>query len=546
MKRIPLFLLCLFTLTTIAQSPDQFTKIDQLFSAWNNATPGGSIAIQQGDKIIYHKAFGLADLEHNVPNTTETIFESGSVAKQFTAMSILLLAAEGKLALTDDIRKYVPEIPKYSTTITIQMLLNHTSGLKDWGSVGALTGWPRTTRAYTQDLALQIMSNQKSTNYAPGTEYSYSNSNYSLLVTIVERMSGQSLSAFTEEKLFKPLGMTHTQWRDNFREIVPNRAVAYRKQKGVYEQLMPFEDIHGHGGLLTTTADLLKWNSLLETYAIGGKQVYQWRVQKGKLSNGKEISYAAGLFVDSVFGYDEISHSGATAGYRAWLAYYPSLKLSVVALSNDGSFNPTRMGEQIVDLFMPTTPDEPMNLEPMAMNEPATEFVASLPSPEESDLKKFEGLWRSVRHMDVQKIERKNQTLINNQVTATIISRDTLFFDRKWIRTQPNRMLTIRRGDTLSYVKVSAPDLSPTSLTDLTGTYQSEEANATYRVDLRNSEVWITNNGLISVKLRPSFKDGFFSNDGDLYEFKRNKKGKVVKLLVSTARATQVPFTKVR
>jgi CubicO group peptidase (beta-lactamase class C family) len=539
-------LLCLLALSTLAQPPDQLKKIDQLFSAWNNATPGVVVAIQQGDKIIYHKAFGLADLEHNVPNTTETIFESGSVAKQFTAMSILLLAAEGKLSLTDDIRKYVPEIPKYSTTITIQMLLNHTSGLKDWGSVGALTGWPRTTRAYTQDLALQIISNQKSTNYTPGTEYSYSNSNYSLLVTIAERVSGQSLAVFTEEKLFKPLGMTHTQWRDNFREIVPNRAIAYRRQNGAYEQLMPFEDIYGHGGLLTTTADLLKWNSLLETYAIGGKRVYQWRVQKGKLSNGKEISYAAGLFVDKVFGYDEISHSGATAGYRAWLAYYPSLQLSVVALSNDGSFHPTSMGKQIVDLFMPTTPAEPMSLEPMSMNEPAAEYVASLPMLGESDLKRFEGLWRSVRHMDVQKIERKNQTLVNNQMTATVISRDTLFFDRKWIHTQPNRMLTIRRGDTLSYVKVPAPDLSSASLTDLAGTYHSEEADATYLVDLRNSEVWITTNSLISFKLKASFKDGFFSDDGDLYEFKRNKKGKVVKLLVSTGRATHVPFTKVR
>jgi CubicO group peptidase (beta-lactamase class C family) len=382
-------LLFLLALPSFAQTTDQLKKIDQLFSAWNNATPGVAVAVQQGDNIIYNKAFGLADLEHTVPNTTETIFESGSVAKQFTAMSILLLASEGKLSVTDDIRKYVPEIPKYNTTITIQMLLNHTSGLKDWGSVGSLTGWPRTTRVYTQDLALQIMSKQKSTNYTPGTEYSYSNSNYSLMVTIVERVSGKSLAAFTEEKLFKPLGMTNTQWRDNFREVVPNRAIAYRKQNGVYEQLMPFEDIHGHGGLLTTTSDLLKWNALLETHALGGKQVYNWRVQKGKLTNGKEIIYAAGINVSKFYGFDEISHSGATAGYRAWLAYYPEKKISIVVLSNDGSFNPTGIGRQMAEIMLSDPRSQQLDFAPvMSLMSPALIMCVRHVTLAEPDLEK--------------------------------------------------------------------------------------------------------------------------------------------------------------
>ncbi len=430
-------ILSLLALPSFAQTTDQLKKIDQLFSTWNNATPGVAVVVQQGDNIIYNKAFGLADLEHNVPNTTETIFESGSVAKQFTAMSILLLAAEGKLSVTDDIRKYVPEIPKYTTTITIQMLLNHTSGLKDWGSVGSLTGWPRTTRVYTQDLALQIMSKQKSTNYIPGTEYSYSNANYSLLVTIVERVSGKSLAAFTEEKLFKPLGMTNTQWRDNFREIVPNRAIAYHKKNGTYEQLMPFEDIHGHGGLLTTTGDLLKWNSLLEKHSIGGDQVYNWRVQKGKLTNGKEIIYAGGINVSKFYGFDEISHSGATAGYRAWLAYYPEKKISIVALSNDGSFNPTGIGRQMSEIILSDSRSQQLDFAPVIFDESGSDYVRAPRVLTEPDLKKFEGIWRSVRHMDVQTVERKDNVLFNNKSRGIVISRDTLFFDRKWISSKP-------------------------------------------------------------------------------------------------------------
>jgi CubicO group peptidase (beta-lactamase class C family) len=544
MKIINTFFVLLFTISSFAQQPEQLKKIDQLFSNWNNATPGVAIAVQQGDKVIYNKAFGLADLEHNVPNTPSTIFESGSVAKQFTAMSILLLAAEGKLLLTDDIRKYVPEIPKYNTIITIQMLLNHTSGLKDWGSVGGLTGWPRTTRAYTQDLALQIISKQKSTNYTPGTEYSYSNSNYSLMVTIVERISGKSLAAFTEEKLFKPLGMSNTQWRDNFREIVHNRAIAYRKTKTGYEQLMPFEDIHGHGGLLTTTGDLLKWNSLLETHAIGGDKVYDWRVQKGKLTNGNEISYAAGLFVDKFSGLYEISHSGATAGYRAWLAYYPELKLSVVALSNDGSFNPTGIGRQIAEVFLPAVSLEQIDFFNLVEDE-VSSGTSSARILAEPDLKKFVGIWRSVRHMDVQTIERKDNILLNNNTRAIAINGDTLYSDRRWISIKPNRVLIGSGTDTLSYTKVLAPDLSFRSVTALAGIYKSDEAEASYLVEIKNNEVWVNNKPFSAFKLNPSFKDGFFSDGGELYEFKRDKKGKVTQLLVSTGRAMHIPFNKV-
>lgn len=265
-----------------AQPIDTVKQLDALFSRWNNATPGAAIAIQRGENLIYNKAFGLSDLEHNVPNTPETIFESGSVAKQFTAAAILMLAVDGQLNLQDDIRKFIPELPVYDAPITIQHLLNHTSGLKDWGSVGALTGWPRTTRVYTQALALDIMSKQTSLNFKPGSKYSYSNSNYSLLATIVERVSKKSLAQFTDSVFFKPLGMHHTQWRDNFREVVPDRAIAYSGHENNYQQLMPFENIHGHGGLLTTTGDLLKWNKLLETKTIVGETVPNGEFKKAK------------------------------------------------------------------------------------------------------------------------------------------------------------------------------------------------------------------------------------------------------------------------
>lgn len=355
-------LVCLLWQAAFAQPNDTTSRIDNIFSSWNNATPGGSILVARGTTILYHKAFGLADLERNVPNTTETIFEAGSVSKQFTAYSILLLQSEGKLSVSDDVRKYIPELPLYEAPITIQHLLNHTSGLKDWGSVGAISGFGRGTKIYTLKIALDIIFRQKTTNFRPGDQYSYSNSNYSLLVEIVQRVSKQSLEDFTRERLFKPMGLSNTRWRSNFRDVIPGRAEAYSKTNNGYRHEMPFEHVHGHGGLLTTTGDLLKWNQLLEKH----DAVYNVRIQKGKLNSGSEITYAAGIQHGNINGTAEIAHSGATAGYRAWLAYYPSKKITVTLLSNDGSAAPVGLGKQVAEVYFGKTPEvfNPVDVQP--------------------------------------------------------------------------------------------------------------------------------------------------------------------------------------
>lgn len=532
MKRFLLtFLLFICFLKSQSQT-DTIAVIDKLFSKWNNSTPGGSVLVAQGDKIIYHKAFGLADLEHNVPNTTETIFESGSVAKQFVAASILLLASEGKLSVNDDVRKYVPELPVYNAPIIIQHLLNHTSGLKDWGSVGELTGWPRTTRVYTQELALQTMIKQKSLNFTPGSEYSYSNSNYSMLVNIVERVSKQSLADFTRTRFFEPLGMTNTQWRDNFREIVPNRAIAYSLQsRNVYQQNMPFENVHGHGGLLTTTGDLLKWNSLLEKHQIGGDQVYNWRVQKGKLNNGKEISYAGGITVNSFNGFKEISHSGATAGYRAWLAYYPQKKITIILLSNDASSGVVGSGGEIAKLYFGQTAPMKKERKPITISE--------------TDAQRFTGTYKSIRNFDVFGIEYKDGKILSNGNALNAAHRDTLYLDNlTWIASKPRVILLKNSQDTSSYRKVNPPDLNPKSMQTLSGVYASDEADATWTVEIKNAEVWVHVKPALSIKLKPSFQDAYLGAEGELFEFKRDKKGNVTGLDVSSSRAERVPFVK--
>lgn len=525
-------ILCVSFFPAMSQAVDTLRLIDEIFSHWNNATPGGSVLVAKGDKIIYQKAFGLADLEHNTPNTIETIFEAGSVSKQFTAASILLLATEGKLSTQDDVRKYIPELPVYDAPILIQYLLNHTSGLKDWGVIGSLTGWPRTTRVYTQELAFEIMCKQKSLNFTPGTEYSYSNSNYSLLVTLVERISKQSLSEFTRTRFFEPLGMTHTQWRDNFRKIVPNRAVAYSKTASGYEQQMPFENIHGHGGLLTTPADLMKWNTLLVTHAIGGDKMYADRIQRGVLKNGTTIHYAAGLSIGDFNGYKEISHSGATAGYRAWLAYYPDKKITVAILSNDSDGNVVNAGKKIAELLLGTPPVNSQTPSAVSLSEP--------------ELRKFTGTYRSIRGIDFFTIEYKDNTLLSNGKAFMPIHRDTLYQNGlKWVYVKPGRMLIKNAQDTSSYRKINPMNTSFQYSQALAGTYYSQEAETEFTITIKNNEVWINRKPETSYKLEPDFYDGFSGEEFELLEFKRDKKGNVTGFEISMNRAERIPFTKV-
>jgi CubicO group peptidase (beta-lactamase class C family) len=307
---------------------------------------GCSVGLQVGATVIT-RGVGLADLERNAPLTAASIIEAGSVSKQFTAAAVLLLALDGKLGLDDDIRRWFPELPTYQAPITVRHLLTHTSGLRDWGAVVALEGWPRGTRAHTNAHVVLVASRQRALNYAPGATYSYTNTGYNLLAVLVERVSGQSLAAFTAARLFTPLGMTHTSWRDQYARIVPGRALAYTAGTTPTTD-MPNENAYGNGGLLTTAADLLKWTDALNRGALG-RAFNDSLVQRMVVTNGDTIDYAMGVNVLQHRGTRELSHSGATGGYRAHLLHFPERNAGVSVLCNGGGLNATTIAEQIAD-----------------------------------------------------------------------------------------------------------------------------------------------------------------------------------------------------
>ncbi|CAN5764647.1 serine hydrolase domain-containing protein [soil metagenome] len=337
-----------------AQQPtDAAARVDEVFREWNSTTsPGCAVEAAIGGRSVASRAYGMSDLEHGIRNSPATIFEAGSVSKQFTAAAIVLLALDGKLSLDDDVRRFVPEIPDYGHTITLRHLLTHTSGLRDWGSVASITGWGRSNRTHDHEHVVDILSRQRALNYTPGERYSYTNSGYNLLAVIVDRVSGMSFAEFSKQRIFEPLGLTDTQWRVDYRRIVPGRSSAYASRGDTFIIDRPIENVHGNGGLLTTVGDLVKWSRALATGELGGQRFVEMMHQQGVLNSGETITYASGLTVGRYHNLPEVSHTGATSGYRAFLARYPDQDLDVAVLCNIGSVNPGSVGHAVADILL--------------------------------------------------------------------------------------------------------------------------------------------------------------------------------------------------
>jgi CubicO group peptidase (beta-lactamase class C family) len=491
-----------------AQSPDP-AQLAQVFSTYQHTnTPGCAVGVDAPWHDTWTAAYGMADLEHEVANTPATVFEAGSVSKQFTAAALLLLVDRRQVSLDDNIRKYFPAIPEYERPITVRQLLNHTSGLRDWGEVEAVAGWPRTTRDYTHAHVLEIISRQKALNYPPGDAWSYTNSGYNLAAMLVERVSGMPLQAFCRREFFEPLGMASTQWRDDFRRIVPNRAIAYSMRGSEWRQDMPFEDIYGNGGLLTTVGDLLKWNSNLTTGKLDGS-VFEMMQKPSTLANGQTVNYGFGLFLMKFETLAEVSHSGATAGYRAWLGRLPAKGLSVAILCNAGSANPTDYGYKLARLYLglnaPNPPDPPKDAKT--------------------------GLYRNTRDHDAIKVENKNGSLTLDGRRFDGAAR---FADDKMFL--PNAVY----GEDV-WERVEA--WTPADLSEFAGVYASEEAETVLRVVLENGKLVIHRRPDASFTLEPTYADAFTSPLGSVH-FLRDATGKIVALSLAGSRVWDLRFTR--
>ena len=540
-------LLLLVTSSAFAQSAgpinppaDAAEGVKKIFAPYDHIdTPGCAVGVSLAGNEVLHAAYGMADLEHHVALTPDSVFEAGSVSKQFTAAAVLLLAEQGKLSLSDPVSKYFPELPNYGTAITIDHLLHHTSGLRDWGSVAEIAGWTRTTREYSNAWVLDIASHQKSLNYNPGDEWSYTNTGYNLLAILVQRVSGKSLAEFTHDNIFLPLGMHTTSWRDDFQRIVPDRAIAYAQSSGVEHQLMPFENAYGNGGLLTTVDDLLRWNARFGSAKIGDATFVKSELEPGRLNDGRSLFYSAGLFLTAHFGVREISHSGATAGYRAWLGYYPDQQLSVAVLCNAAEANTTLLGHNVVDLYLP----------PTGADEAQAEGKSKLVLVPDA-----EGLYESRRDHSTFSIERKDGRLVaRGSAPITALSATSFRLSPEGatyeLETDAAGMVTALRvlsmgyeADTIEKVERAKP--SQAEMQAVAGDYVSDEAETKLEVVLTPKGLEIHQRPDTVYPLKPTYASGFECELGSI-RFLRDASGHVTGLSLGDSRMWDLRFQRV-
>lgn len=534
---------------------DLASRVDQVFSAYGKDSPGCALAVVRDGKIVYSKGYGMASLEHGVPITPQTVLDIGSTSKQITAASILLLAQDGKLSLDDDVRKLIPEIPDYGTPVTLRHLLHHTSGIRDYIALLQLGGINVEDVATDAD-ALTAIARQKSLDFRPGDEHSYSNSGYFLLSLIVQRASGKTLRDFAQERIFTPLGMTSTQILNNHTLVIPRRAASYDPLPGggFRINLSNWEQT-GDGGVQTTVEDLAKWDRNFYDPKVGGPALIEQLQVTGVLNDGEKIPYARGLFLDEHRGLRRVAHGGAWVGYRADLIRFPDERFSVITLCNRGDSNPSGMAMQVADLYLA---DRMKPAEPAA---PTAAAAATTPPASSAavDAARYAGLyWNPVTNI-VRRIVGKDGKLFYERGAGNETELAPLGEDRFAMVGAPvqvevlfpapsgatREMHVVLAGEKPAVFQAVEPfNPTPADLAAYAGTYFSEELDVTYTLSVDNGRlVSRTRRQYEPTPLEPVFADAFRRPAGTLLRFSRSGK-EVTGFSVDAGRARNLRFTK--
>ncbi|MGD1045061.1 MAG: serine hydrolase domain-containing protein [Bacteroidota bacterium] len=324
---------------TISEKDKQLgVEFDKLLSAqYKPDEPGCVVLVARKRQIIYEKAFGMADLELSVPNNVNMVFEIGSITKQFTAVAIMQLVEQGKISLQDPINKFIEDYPTHGYTITIENLLTHTSGIKDYWKMKEFdsTFW---RKDYTTSEFINFFKNEPM-DFAPGTNLHYSNSGFCLLGYIIEKVSGMTYAKYIEENIFKPAGMKNSYY-GNFSKIIKNRAKGYQiGAEGIKNaNYISWTVVYSAGSLMSIVEDFLKYYQALNSFKLIKKESLEKTRTSYKLSNGKETGYGYGIGVGNVMGSPIVGHAGGIFGFYSNQLYFPNEDVSVIIFTNCESY----------------------------------------------------------------------------------------------------------------------------------------------------------------------------------------------------------------
>lgn len=463
-------------------SAEEVAKVDKVFAQYDHSNaPGCAVAVVRGKTIAYERGYGVADLEHDVVITPATRFDSGSVAKQFTAAAIVSLAEQGKLSLDDEIHKYLPEVPDYGAKITIRQLLHHTSGIRDAGS--AIVAWGHSGEDLVGEReGWQFIARQKSLNFAPGTEWRYSNTGYVLLAFIVERASGRPFRDYMRESVFTPAGMRDSDIQDDSKRVFHGRAIGYDPAPSGDGFSIHMTNWAGKGctGVITSVDDLARW-------MIDGQRFIQPLLTRDPLVTGETPLYAFGQLVTTRGTHRRIEHGGASAGYRSHMLMLPDDDLSVAVMCNLGSANPGGLADSVADALLGEVPALPV-----AKNVPPH----------------TDGLYFDESTATTLRVATKDgQTTVGGGVVR----------QREDSGLQVGRLRNVAFRDggvdvtdwgARTHHYVPAPPSKPVS-ESFAGRYHSDEANTDWTITVRNGKLYASSDRLAEFELTPLYENAF-------------------------------------
>jgi CubicO group peptidase (beta-lactamase class C family) len=532
-----------FALAASLQAQVPQARVDSIFAGYNASTPGCAVAVADGAQTVFAKGYGMASLEHDVSITPATPFYAASVSKQFTAFAVALLAQQGKLSLDDDVRKWLPEVPDFGKTITVRHLIHHTSGLRDYFGLLGMTGWP-SDGPITEAQFLDLVSRQKALNFAPGTRHLYSNTGYVLLSILVKRVSGKSLREFADEAMFKPLGMSNTQFRDDHRRLVKNRALAYAPAAGgTWQMSVPGFDVVGDGGLFTTAEDLARWARNYNDRTVGADGVSALVLTRGRLNAGDSIPYAFGITHGSFRGLPTLEHGGAYGGYRTHLMHFPTQRFSVAMLCNAGNVNAASLSQRVAAAFLGD------RLAPVTQTA-ASALTAKLRLSAD-ELARYTGAYWDDTNETMRRVEVRDSTVVVNGMvflpvaehrfqsrTANISLRFTPGPSGSWRLEE-----TAPSGDKLVYQRMTAPSAEASALSAYTANYYSPELDTTWRIEVKDGRLIIKRRALPDQPIDGVFLDAFQTPAGVLRFTREN--GRITGFVVGAGRVTGFRFDRV-
>ena len=548
-KFVSLLLFLLLTGLLPAQGLDDLSKkTDKFFNKYlSDDKPGGAVVVIKDGQVVHKNTYGLADFENKVPLSTSAVFDIASVSKQFVGYAIALLEKERKLSLQDDVKTYIPEFPDFGHTITIGHLLYHQSGLRDWPSAMKLAG-VGFDDVLSFEQILSMVYRQEALNFVPGSKYIYSNTGYNVLVEVIQRITQQPFRAWTKEKIFQPLGMKNTFFKDQFDESIPKEVKSYFKEEDQYKRSTNGLTAMGSSSLQTTIDDFGLWLQYLDSER--AKDLVATMQIPGTITTEAPANYAYGLEVDTYYGLKRVSHDGSWASFNTFMAYFPDEHFSVAVFLNHENWV-QGFAQEVIEIYLKDK-FQGDKRGPWFYYEEKPKISTDL----DLDLSRYTGIYYLEKYLSYLTItEEKGQLYVqatdeDKQLMQAVSA--TRFWVEDYSQSiyfntdQSGNIESVTYHKSLCERRTPIPAKEAPDLSAYEGDYYSRELNTSYQVILEDGQLYLSNLRNGRSPLERVWKDGFINetNYAPRVDFQRNAKGEITSFRASQFRSRNQLFKK--